>query len=71
MFFPPIPMIRKNAIIKALLARGATTKETAVSFADAGIINPNGFKAITSRLLARGTIASADGTTFFVNTEKR
>ena len=33
-FFPPIPLIRKNIIVKQLLSCGATSEETAKTLAD-------------------------------------
>ena len=42
-FFPPIPLIRRNAIIKKLKTSGATSAESAKTLAEAGVINPNGF----------------------------
>ncbi len=42
-FFPPIPLIRKKLIIKKLTECNAFSEETAKTFSEAGIINPNGF----------------------------
>ena len=55
-FFPPIPLIRRNAIVSSLRACGATSEATARTLAEAGIINPNGFKRITDRLVKAGEI---------------
>jgi len=55
-FFPPIPLIRKNIIVKQLLNCGATSEKTAKSLAEAGVMNPNGFKRITDRLVKMGSI---------------
>ena len=55
-FFPPIPLIRKNVIIKKLKACGATSAESAKTLAEAGVIHPNGFKRITKRLVATNKI---------------
>ena len=55
-FFPPIPLIRKNVIVKRLAACGATSEATARTLAEAGVINPNGFKRITERLVKTGVI---------------
>ena len=61
-FFPPIPLIRRNAIIKKLNACGATSAETAKTLAEAGVINPNGFQRITDRLVQTNAIhKTADG----------
>ena len=55
-FFPPIPLIRRNVMVNSLRACGATTEETARTLAEAGVINPNGFKRITERLVKTGGI---------------
>ena len=61
-FFPPIPLIRRNVIVNSLRACGATTEETAKTLAEAGVINPNGFKRITERLVKTGEIhRTSDG----------
>lgn len=61
-FFPPIPLIRKNIIVKQLLSCGATSEETAKTLAEAGAINPNGFKRITERLISMRIIhRTSDG----------
>jgi len=55
-FFPPIPLIRRNVIVSSLRACGATSEATARTLAEAGVINPNGFKRITDRLVKIGEI---------------
>ena len=55
-FFPPVPLIRRNIIVKSLRSCGAVSEETAKNFAEAGIINPNGFKRITEILVKQGII---------------
>lgn len=61
-FFPPIPLIRKNIIVKQLLSCGATSEETAKTLAEAGVINPNGVKRITERLISMRIIhRTSDG----------
>ena len=50
MFFPPIPLIRKNYIVKKLAKSGAISEETAKSFEEAGITNSNAFKIINEKL---------------------
>ena len=56
-FFPPIPLIRKNLIIKKLSACNAFSEATAKTFSEAGIMNPNGFPRITERLLKQKVIS--------------
>ena len=55
-FFPPIPLIRRNVIIRKLKACGATSVETAKTLTEAGVINPNGFKRITDMLVETNVI---------------
>ena len=55
-FFPPIPLIRRNVIIRKLKACGATSVETAKTLTEAGVINPNGFKRITDVLVETNVI---------------
>lgn len=50
-FFAPIPLIRRKHIFNCLRKCGATLKEIAKIFYDAGVINPNAFKAITEKLI--------------------
>ena len=49
-FFLPIPLIRKRLIIKKLTECNAFSEETAKTFTEAGIINPNGFKKVNDVL---------------------
>ncbi|MBP7187276.1 MAG: hypothetical protein KBA55_11030 [Ruminococcus sp.] len=58
MFFPPIPLIRQQHIMKKLAASGAFDAEHAVTFQEAGVINPHAFCAITKKLLKSGMIVS-------------
>ncbi|MBR2731466.1 MAG: hypothetical protein IKD72_05720 [Clostridia bacterium] len=58
-FFPPIPLIRRNLIVRKLQACGAVSPETAKSLAEAGVTNPNGFRRITERLVKTGVIKQA------------
>lgn len=55
-FFPPIPLIRRNVIIRKMKACGATSAETAKTLVEAGVINPNGFKRITDMLVETNVI---------------
>ena len=55
-FFPPIPLIRRKK------ACGAISVETAKTLTEAGVINPNGFKRITDKLVETNVIhKTADG----------
>ena len=55
-FFPPIPLIRRYVIIKRLKESGACSPETAKTFAEAGVINPNAFSRITEKLIKQGVV---------------
>ncbi len=68
-FIPPIPLIRKNSIVKKLKKNGAVSPETAKTLSEIGVVNPNGFSRLTERLVAKGVIGkTADGRYFkYVN----
>lgn len=65
-FFPPIPLIRRNVIIKKLKACGATSEESAKTLAEAGVINPNGFKHITEKLVETNIIHKTSDGKYYV-----
>lgn len=66
MFVPPIPLIRKRRIIKKLTESRAFSAETAVSFKEAGIINPNAFQRITRKLVNDNIIRTADNNKYYL-----
>ena len=65
-FFPPIPLIRRNVIVKRLRACGAVSAETAKTLAEAGVINPNAFKRITERLVQTGMIKRTEEDRYYI-----
>ncbi len=65
-FFPPIPLIRRNTIVKKLKKSGALSAETAKTLSEAGVINPNGFKRITEKLVETGVIRRTDNDRYYV-----
>ena len=65
-FFPPIPLIRRNVIVKRLRACNATSEKTAKTLTEAGVINPNGFKRITDRLVETGVIHKTQDNKYYV-----
>lgn len=67
MFISPIPLIRKKLIIKKLLKKSAISKETAISFEDANIINPNGFKNVTKRLVKQGILKTVGNDCYYLD----
>ena len=69
-FFPPVLLIRRNLIILKLAAAGATSPETAVTLAEAGVINSNTFRRLTDLLVGRGVIQrTTDGRYYRKNEE--
>lgn len=66
-FFPPIPLIRKNLIIRKLTECNAFSEETAKTFSEAGIINPNGFNRITEKLLEEKVIIRTKDNKYYLN----
>ena len=45
-FIPPVLAMRRNLIIRKLKAANATDEDTAVTFAEAGVFNPDAFPQI-------------------------
>ena len=70
MFFPPIPLIRQQHIMKKLAASGAFDAEHAVTFQEAGVINPHAFCAITKKLLKSGMIVSCLDGRYYIGSGK-
>ena len=66
-FFPPIPLIRRNVIVKHRRACGAVSEATAKTLAEAGVINPNGFKRITNHLVESGVIHKTSDNKYYVS----
>ena len=66
-FFPPIPLIRKRVIIKKLEKCNAFSEETAKTFSEAGIINPNGFSKITERIIQKKVLVRTKDNKYYLN----
>ena len=69
MAFLPIPLIRKKHIVSKLLKKNAVSEENAVTFKEAGIINPNGFQMVTLRLIEQGVLHQS-GDKYYLDTTK-
>lgn len=65
-FFAPIPLIRRKHILNRLRKCGATSKETAKTLSEAGVINPNAFKAITEKLIKRHELGRTDNNKYYL-----
>ena len=66
-FFSPIPLIRKKYIIKKLTEKNAFSEDTAKTFLEAGIINPNGFNKITERLIKKKVLFRTKNNRYYLN----
>ena len=71
-FFPPIPLIRKNHIIKKLTERKLTesnafSEKTAKTFTEAGIINPTGFNKINEILIKQKVLTKTKDGKYYLN----
>lgn len=69
MVFLPIPLIRKKRIIIKLLENNAVSIENAVTFREAGIINPDRFQMVTQRLIEQG-ILHQSGNKYYLDVTK-
>ncbi|MDE6031984.1 MAG: hypothetical protein K2G32_10225 [Oscillospiraceae bacterium] len=65
--FPPIPLIRRNHIVRQLKKRDAFSEQTAVTLEEAGVINPNAFSRINDVLVKQGVLSRADGQRYYLN----
>ena len=65
-FIPPMPLIRRNHIIKKLKEANATCAERAKSFEEAGILNPHGFKAVTNRMIKSGILRKTADSKYYL-----
>lgn len=54
------PLIRRNYVIRKLRKCGALSPETAVTFQQAGIFNPNGFRRVTRMMVRRGLLGQVE-----------
>lgn len=66
-FFPPIPLIRKNLIIKKLTECNAFSEETAKTFKEAGIINPYGFNKVNEKLIKQKVLIKTKDGKYYLN----
>ena len=65
-FIPPIPLIRKNLILKRLKECGAVSYDTAKTLAEANVLNPNGFKPVTNRMVEQGVLGKTSDGKYYV-----
>lgn len=63
---PPIPLIRRNHILRRLRRCGADCPERAVSLREAGVVNPDWFPMVTRALIRRGLVCTLDGVRYFL-----
>ena len=65
-FIPPIPLIRKNLILKRLKECGAVSEDTAKTLAEANVLNPNGFRPVTNRMVEQGVLGKTSDGKYYV-----
>ena len=66
-FISPIPLIRKNLILKRIKECGAVSYDTAKTLAEANVLNPNGFKPVTNRMVEQGVLGkTSDGKYYLI-----
>lgn len=65
-FIPPIPLIRRNLILKRLKECGAVSYDTAKTLAEANVFNPNGFKPVTNRMVEQGVLGKTSDGKYYV-----
>lgn len=63
----PVPLIRRNYIVDKLRRTGAYSPETAVTFQEAGVINPTWFPGVVRAMLRRGALCQV-GDKFYLPT---
>lgn len=66
MFFPPIPLIRRNHIIRRLRACGAVSPLTARTFEEAAIIFPNKFSLVKMKMLRDGRLRQTEDGRYYL-----
>ena len=64
--FAPVPLIRQTHIQKKLRRAGALSPATAVTFQEAGVLNPTWFPAVTRAMLRKGILAQI-GDKYYLN----
>ena len=65
----PVMLMRKRHIIGKLLKMNAVSEENAVTFQEAGVINPNGFHKFTLRLVEQGILHQC-GEKYYLDTTR-
>lgn len=65
----PVLLMRKRHIIDKLLKMNAVSEEKAVTFREAGVINPNGFHRFTLHLVDQGILHQC-GEKYYLGTTK-
>ena len=66
-FIPPVPLIRRNYIIKKLKKSNAFSEKTAKTFLEAGIFNPNGFNKINEILIKQNILVRTKDGKYYLN----
>ena len=64
---PPVLLMRKRMIIKRLTECGAFSEESAVTFKDAGVFNPNAFSRLTKIMEKRNILTQTKDGKYYLN----
>lgn len=65
--FAPIPLIRRNHIVRQLEKHGAVSKQTAVTLEEAGVVNLNAFSRVNNVLIKQGVLSRIEGKRYYLN----
>lgn len=65
--FIPVPVIRRRLIIRKLTKCNAFSEDSAKSFEEAGIINPDGFKRLTEKLIKEKILIKTKNNKYYLN----
>ncbi|MBD5138048.1 MAG: hypothetical protein HDT24_01870 [Ruminococcus sp.] len=64
---PPVLLMRKRMIIKRLSECGAFSEESAVTFKEAGVFNPNAFLRLTKIMEKRNILTQTKDGKYYLN----
>ncbi|MCR4794563.1 MULTISPECIES: hypothetical protein [Ruminococcus] len=66
-FVPPVPLIRKKRIVRALMKANAYSEGSARRLDEIGLFNPYGFPLLTARMIKRKVISVTDDGRYYLN----
>ena len=63
----PVFLLRKKMIIKKLQQCGAISEETAKTFEEAGVFNPNAFPKLNEKLVKDNVLVKTKNNKYYLN----